>query len=504
MSDDPRPPFAVPPGAGADVPAAPVAPPTPPVAPPPPPVMPPLGPPYLTPPGGPPSPQYPPSPPEQWPASPPLLPTPIPPPPAVPRWTDNLRRPGVLWVAGAVVLALVAGALVARSTNDGLPRASPTPTTVTAPRRLPPSTSSSTESNSSSQVPATTAPQDLDSAVLDIEKFVEQERGLKYKTKVDVHLAGDGEFQSRLLKDFDKERPALLEEQEVLSALGLLTKGSDVIEESRSLLSAGVVGFYDPETKQLVVRGTAITPYVREVLAHELTHALDDQWFNLNRPELDNPDDESGFGFVGLAEGNARRIENAYVGSMSRDEQRQATNEEQQLVAQHPEIFSLPPILLTLLQAPYDAGPPFIDAVLAAGGQAALDHAFTAPPITSEQILDPSKYLAGEGPVDVTPPTPEGAASNVGVLGELLLREMLFESLSSGAEVDRAVTGWGGDRYVTWKDASGAPCLRDTFVGDTPTDTSELVDAMTTWADDHNGTVDRSESGPATLTVCAG
>jgi hypothetical protein len=415
-----------------------------------------------------------------------------------------LQRLGLLWVAGAVVVALVAGALVARSTNRDLPRAVQTPTTVTSPRRLPPSTSSSTESNSSSQAPATTAPQDLDAAVLDIEKFVEQERGLKFKTTVDVHLAGEGEFQSRLLRDFDKERPAVLEEQEVLSALGLVPKGSDLVEDSRSLLSAGVVGFYDPETKQLVVRGTTVTPYVREVLAHELTHALDDQWFDLNRPELDNPDDESGFGFDGLAEGNARRIENAYVGSMSRDEQRQATSEEQQLVAQHPEIFSLPPILLTLLQAPYDDGPPFIDAVLGAGGQAALDHAFTTPPITSEQILDPSKYLAGEGPVDVPTPTPEGPTSNVGVLGELLLKEMLFDSLSSGAAVNRAVTGWGGDRYVTWTDRSGATCLRDTFVGDTPTDTSELVDAMTTWADDHNGSVTASGDGPATLTVCAG
>jgi hypothetical protein len=207
---------------------------------------------------------------------------------------------------------------------------------------------------------------------------------------------------------------------------------------------------------------------------------------------------------VGLAEGNARRIENAYVGSMSRDEQRQATSEEQQLLAQHPEIFSLPPILLTLLQAPYDAGPPFIDAVLGAGGQTALDHAFTTPPVTSEQILDPSKYLAGEGPVDVPTPTPDGTMSNVGVLGELLLREMLFESLTSGAAVNRAVTGWGGDRYVTWTNSSGASCLRDTFVGDTAADTSELVDAMTTWADDHDGSVDVSESGPATLTVCAG
>ena len=469
----------------------------------PPPAMPPLGPPYVTPPGRPPAPQYPPAPPDRWPTPPPLLPPPIPPTPSGPRWTDTIKRRAVVWGAVAVVLAILIGILVGRSVDHDLSRAANPPTTVTTPRRVP-SPSSSSDATSSSSAPTTTEPQDLNAVVQDIERFVERERGLKFKQPVDVHLAGEGEFQDRLLKDFDKERPALLEEQQVLSALGLLPVGADVVADSRSLLEIGVVGFYDPETKQLVVRGTSITPYVREVLAHELTHALDDQWFNLNRPQLDNPDDESGFGFLGLTEGNARRIENAYLASLPSDEQRAANAEEQQLVAQHPEVFKLPPILLSLLQAPYDEGEPFVDAVLKAGGQPALDKAFATPPITSEQILDPSKFIAGEGPVDVPAPTPEGTASNVGVLGELLLREMLFESLTSGAAVNRAVAGWGGDRYVTWIDAAGSSCLRDTFVGDTPTDTAELVDALTQWASDHNGSVNTAGGGPPTLTVCAG
>jgi len=81
-----------------------------------------------------------------------------------------------------------------------------------------------------------------------------------------------------------------------------------VVQEERTLLTAGVVGFYDPETKQLVVRGTDTTPFTRRVLAHELTHALDDQHFDLNRQQLDKADDETGFGFSALVEGNARRV----------------------------------------------------------------------------------------------------------------------------------------------------------------------------------------------------
>jgi hypothetical protein len=241
---------------------------------------------------------------------------------------------------------------------------------------------------------------------------------------------------------------------------------------------------------------------VREVLAHELTHALDDQHFDLNRPQFDNPDDDSSFGFLGLVEGNARRVEDAYLSSLTTTEQAQAFAEQEKLLAAHPEIFKLPSILLQLAQAPYDEGPAFVDALLKAGGQPKLDQAFALPPITSEQILDPKRYLTGEGPVAVTAPAADGQVANVGVLGALLMREMFFESLTSGAEVDRAITGWGGDKYVTWIDATGKNCLRDTFVGDTPTDTSELVQAMSQWATDHSAVLDAPAQGPATFTIC--
>jgi len=430
-----------------------------------------------------------------------MIPTPLPAAAPAPAWTGRLKHPAVLWGAVAIVLAIVAGALVGRATSDDVGQAARPP--ITVPRRTPSTTRPPATSSSSDPTTTTTSPQDLDTVVSDIERFVEEQRGLTFKNKVDVHLAGEGEFQDRLLKDFDEERPSLLEQQEVLTALGLLTPGTDVVADSKSLLEIGVVGFYDPETKQLVVRGTSLTPYVREVLAHELTHALDDQYFDLNRPELDNPDDETGFGFLAVTEGDARRVEDAYVGSLSQEEQRQALQEEQELISQHPEVFRLPPILITLLQAPYEEGEPFVDNAVDAGGQAAVNQAFQTPPTTSEQILDPQKFTSGEGAVDVPPPAPDGKVSNVGVLGELLIREMLTGGLGFGGN-DAAVEGWGGDKYVTWTDASGASCLRDTFVGDTPADTAELVDALTGWASDHDGSVTGGAGGPATLTVCAG
>jgi hypothetical protein len=80
---------------------------------------------------------------------------------------------------------------------------------------------------------------------------------------------------------------------------------------------------------------------------------------------------------------------------------------------------------------------------------------------------------------------------------------MLFDSLPSNAQVQRAITGWGGDSYVTWTDGAGKVCLRDTFVGDTPGDTTELVQAVTEWGRGHNALIAAPAEGPATFTACA-
>jgi len=428
----------------------------------------------------------------------------------VPRFTppgpriDRTRT--IVFAAIAVVLAVIIGVLISEN-SGGRPLADAfrnrSSSSADSATDSSDSATDSSDSSGSGGTTTTTAPQDLDAVVLDIEQFVERERGLKFKQRVHPVLAGEGEFQQKLLADFDKERPGLQEMQEVLTALGLVPPGTDVVAAERSLLDIGVVGFYDPESKQLVVRGTTITPYVREVLAHELTHALDDQWFDLNRPQYDNPDDDSSFGFLGLVEGNARRVEDAYLASLTLDEQRSAFTEEENLVAQHPEVFDLPQILLNLLQAPYDDGPVFVDQVLADGGQQKLDATFVTPPVTSEQILHPDRFLKGDVPVDVPQPAADREQHNIGVLGELQLRELLFDSIASAAQVNRAVTGWGGDKYVTWTDDTGRACLRDTFVGDTPTDTIELTQSIQEWAQDHGATVDAPGGGPATFTVCS-
>ena len=182
--------------------------------------------------------------------------------------------------------------------------------------------------------PPTTEPEpateeEVEATVAEISDFVAQERGLDFLEPVDRRARGRGAFQDRLLADFDEDAEELRETEVFLEGLGLVEPDIDLVESMRSLLGVGVVGFYDPETDELVVRGAALTPYVRTTIAHELAHALDDQHFDLDRPEYDEADDESASASAPLVEGNARRVENAYRDVAQRARSRpQATAEE--------------------------------------------------------------------------------------------------------------------------------------------------------------------------------
>ena len=349
---------------------------------------------------------------------------------------------------------------------------------------------------------------ELQAAVDEISAVVEAERGLAFTEPVEVELAGEGEFQRRLLDDFDEGVDDLRDAEVLLKAFGLVEADVDLVEAMRTLLGVGVVGFYDPETDELVVRGTALTPYVRTTIAHELTHALDDQRFDLDRPEYDDADDEIDFGFGALVEGNARRVEDAYRAGLSDEEQLDAAAEELSLGGGL-DLSDVPLVLVDLISAPYGLGHDFVVQLIDDGGQEALDAAFDAPPRTSEQVIDPATYEAGEGAIEVPVPAVAGQVVDEGVAGQFLIQVVLAD----GLDADRAraaAAGWGGDSVVAWRDGQ-RPCATLAAVGDDPDETAELRGAFEDWAagggptgsgTGPDVTVATDGDGPVTVQAC--
>jgi len=350
-------------------------------------------------------------------------------------------------------------------------------------------------------VPEPATPSEVEAVVAEISEFVAREQGVPFLEPVDVELLGEGAFQDRLLADFDEDVEDLRRQEHAFKALGLLDADVDLVEAMRSLLGAGVVGFYDPETGELVVRGASVSPYVRTTIAHELAHALDDQHHDLDRPEYDDAADEVGFGFSAVVEGNARRVETAYRDAMSAEEQAQATAEEF-TIGEGIDIGAVPLVLLELIAAPYQLGQDLVDDLVAEGGDEALARAFADPPTTSEQVIDPSAYIAREGRVDVPHPQVAGQVVDEGVLGQFLIDILLQSELGRSAE--DAADGWGGDWAVVWTDGSRS-CVTLTIVGDDVEETEELAQAFDRWAAERDAvTVTPGRGGPFSVESCTG
>src|SRR5262249_43648520 len=130
-----------------------------------------------------------------------------------------------------------------------------------------------------------------------------------------VSLYRDNDFKTLLDGEGAADAESVKTYVGVMRAFGFVDSNFDY-DASSDTVDDMTLGFYDHTTKELVVRGAKLTPYSRATLAHELTHALDDQWFGLNRPKLYERNDESADAFQMLVEGDAENVRNLYVAAM--------------------------------------------------------------------------------------------------------------------------------------------------------------------------------------------
>jgi hypothetical protein len=333
---------------------------------------------------------------------------------------------------------------------------------------------------------------ELQALVPRLEAFVEETRGLKFLSPVKVSVLGEAAFRRKVGEGNPSDAGADDIESGFLRALGLIGP-KDSVGSGDVLEPDDVDGYYDSDTKELVVRGTRPTPFVRQVLVHELTHALDDQHFGID-PDLE--DEEAVLAYDALVEGDATAVEYRYVDSLSAAEQQQAADEEGAATGHRGDYDPL----ADLADFPYVDGPDFIDALVAAGGQARVDDAFRRPPTTSAEILHPDRYLAGQGRAPVPEVTPDGRDVDDGVVGEYLLGLVLAETVPQD-QADRATAGWAGDRYVEWR-SGRRYCVRTTVALDSAADVAELSVALRDWAADHRGAT-VGTSSTITFTRCA-
>jgi hypothetical protein len=399
----------------------------------------------------------------------------------------------------------VAGAVLEQSSTTSTTAAPESTTTTGALAPAVPAPEVTTSSSAPASVATTPTTAKKAAAGVDwphvaetIRPYIEKETGLPFTGAVRVSALDTGPFNARL--DAVRLNPAMdraRRAEATLKALGIIEPGVNLADQVKRLSTGTVTAFYDVKANELVVRSGQLTPFVLKTIVHELVRADYDQHFELDRPALVMPDDETGVAWDSLVEGTAGRIEARFISALPDGDKKSVQAEQQRLAGQLPK--DLPDYVLVQYAFPFGSGPKFADTLMNNGGAAKVNAAFQAPPATTEQIIHPEKFLAGEGPKALADPPADGPVVRSGSMGQLMLSLMLAQVLDPG-DAESAADGWGADRYVAWQNG-GQTCVRLAIQMDTPDKVTEMGSALADWAKDTPGAT-VAGSGPFTVTRC--
>jgi hypothetical protein len=312
----------------------------------------------------------------------------------------------------------------------------------------------------------------------DLQRDVAEAGGIPFKRDVPIDYMSRAQAARYFEELFDAEYPPerAQAEQRLLRTLDLLPEGADLRRLRSQLMLENVVGFYDerPDRRRLfaVSDERSLTPANQLVLAHELRHALQDQYLDISKllpPSLSDFDDRR-LALLSLLEGDATLVMQRYLmARLPGGEQLDMTG----MTLPTPEMPGTPAVLRDQLVLPYTVGLEFARAIHARSGWRGIQEAYSRPPLSTEQVLHPQKYFDGERPRAVTLGfVPAGGRPLAeGVLGELLWRSLL------GDGREAAAAGWGGDAYRAF-DVSGKTLVVVHSSWDSPADLRELLEAL--------------------------
>jgi hypothetical protein len=331
-------------------------------------------------------------------------------------------------------------------------------------------------------------PDAWDPRVADLAAFVEDERGLEFDHPVHVDFLTPAEYTAQTTDEAGAveadERDDLDRYAAELRALGVASGELDLFAAFNQVSDGGTLAFYDPTDERVRVRGTAMTVGMEVTIVHELTHALQDQAFDLDRIYDADLDDGAATAFRGLAEGDALRVEEAFTSEELTDEERATYDEEyaKELADSEEATGDVPAFVSAIFSAPYALGQPFVTMLVNRGGNDGVDQTFEEPPSTEEHLFDPASFLAEEGSEDVELGFEDdddlldegafGAASWYLFLAERIDPKVAFA----------AALGWDGDSFAA-VERDGTTCVRIGFSGDRDEDEDEMRSALTDWID---------------------
>lgn len=281
-------------------------------------------------------------------------------------------------------------------------------------------------------------------------------RGLAVTSNISFETLDDVSFEA--LVGLDSSPDGIDDADPLVRAFGLGTPKWERRPALRRSYAKGVLGLYKTGSNLVQVRARSKTDESAWVLVHEIEHALQDQRGSVPWAHQTHVPDDQRLARLALLEGDAEISAAVYVaggrhlpgGWLShvlvalRDDRERAAA-----------FRDVPSFYGSQWVFPYTAGTTFVGQIYRAGGFPLVQKALAHPPVSTEQVLHPDKYVRGELPMSLEVPAfPDGwrrAAS--GTMGELRIRALLDACPHSS--IGAVPLGWGGDTYSIAADPGG-------------------------------------------------
>lgn len=375
-----------------------------------------------------------------------------------------------------------------------LPTRTPTPTPTTT---LTPTITPTPQPTNTATLPP---PVPTAQAMMErIQQEVSDLRGLPLQENVRSYLTPPLIVEQMLRDELiaEGEIPKLEDQARTLSILGLIKPTYDIVRYSINNILDNVGGFYRYDTKELFVLGLSFGGVEHFIYSHEIDHALVDQHYDLSLlqgPALCENNSDRCEAIQALIEGDATLAMTFWF-------KQYATPQDYKTILRYrppaqalPEQFP-PDYVIHVIDFPYSYGLKFVQRLYDRGNWAEVNLAYLNLPASTEQILHPEKYDAGEAPLEVND-LPVAAALGSpwreianDVMGEWMTFLLLAYSADKPSQqpvatAEKAAEGWGGDRYqVAYLDEKDQIVLAGHWVWESLKDASEFEQAMRGYLD---------------------
>jgi len=287
--------------------------------------------------------------------------------------------------------------------------------------------------------------------------------GLKLRTPLKKTLRSREEIRAHVIQEMneDKDQAERYAGQRAAEAFGLLPKGFNLDSFMVDLLTEQIAGLYDPKAHEFYVADWIPIEDQRMVMAHELTHALEDQHFEIEAwAKAARPNDDAELARESVLEGSAMLAMVEYLLQGSGRSLEDLPDIDPSMIigdmTETPQLKKAPGFLKDALIFPYIDGMRFSAAVLKPKGWSGLSEIFARPPASTQQIMHPALYRAAKAPGAVGLPSIEKKLGEGwtkledNTMGEFGWKEVLKEFLGESRATPLSAA-WDGDRYIVFE-----------------------------------------------------